>query len=109
MQEDITYLGREKVLKSFGGDELATDVFCKKYAVCKDVDKNTKELLEFSLQDVKNRMVEEQVKVEHSLAIEKNEIIDLTVVRKEHLQVLKHFLPGGRILYALGNWMDKNG
>ena len=50
----------EKALKSFNGDEIATSVFLKKYALRDDSDK----VFEFTLEEAKNRWAEEISSVE---------------------------------------------
>jgi len=76
----------EKILKNFNGDELAATVFENKYAM---KNKNG-ELEEFSLDDIYNRMFNEMKKIDNS---------NFTLLKN-------NFLPGGRILYALGNKYD---
>lgn len=83
----------EKTLKTFNGDDLATSVFLKKYAMS-DADGN---ILETSLDDVKKRMLKAIMKVETKKEIE-----------QDYKELLKRFLPGGRVLYGLGNEYDEN-
>jgi len=76
-----------EILKNFNGDELASTVFENKYAMRNEKD----ELLEFSMNDVWKRMLNEVKKVDET---------DFSILEN-------NFLPGGRILYALGNDHDK--
>jgi len=86
---------RKKVLKNFNNDELATDVFMKKYATKNE---ETGELLEFSLDDMRDRLATAIIKAETF----ENQNLWLGKFRK----TLDYFTPGGRILYALGNPND---
>ena len=81
---------RKKILKSFDGDELATDVFMNKYAMKNEID----ELLEFSLDDMRQRLSVEIVSVEEKDKLEK---------QSSFYDTLKYFSPAGRILTSLGN------
>jgi ribonucleotide reductase alpha subunit len=79
----------KKTLKNFNGDELATQVFNNKYALRNDKD----EITEFSLGEMRNRMKNEMIKIDKNLDYE---------------FLFKHFMPAGRILFALGNDSQKN-
>ena len=79
----------EDTLKSFNGDKLASDVFLSKYAL-KD-DKGN--VLEHTLADTVRRL---------------NNAIKEVDSDNDFSDVLgKYFMPGGRIIYALGNEYDK--
>lgn len=83
-----------KVLRNFRGDELARDVFIKKYAL-KNKDGSLKEL---SLDDMGDRLANAIIKVEN--------VEHQNVWREKFRKLFKYFIPGGRILYALGNDED---
>ena len=85
---------RNKILKNFEGDELATDVFMGKYAL-KDNDNN---ILETSLSDSKNRLIEFILQCES----------DKEKYKKEYEFLMKYFISAGRILYAGGNYYVEN-
>ncbi len=85
-----------KILRNFNGDNLAADVFTKKYAV---IDADTGEILETSISDMRDRIAKAITIAEEP---EKREYWE-----EEFRNALDYFMPGGRILYALGNPNDE--
>ena len=87
-------LTKDKVrhtLASFGGDEIATSVFLKKYAL-RD---GEGQIMELSLGEAKDRWAEAVAGVESSLAG--------TAPVAYFRALYEHFLPAGRQMFALGN------
>ena len=84
-----------KILRNFGGDKLAADVFTTKYAI---VDVETGEIIETSLDEMRDRLAKAIVEVEEP---NKREYWE-----EEFRECLDYFIPAGRILYALGNPND---
>lgn len=89
-------LGKRKVakcLKSFGGDELACVAFLKKYAL-RD---NNDEILEFTLNEAKNRWA--------STMAEAEKLFDGRRAKSQEYfrELYEYMLPAGRQMYALGN------
>jgi len=84
-----------RILRNFGGDSLAADVFMKKYAI---IDAESGEILETSLDDMRDRLAKAIVEVEEP---DKREYWE-----GEFRECLNYFIPAGRILYALGNPND---
>ena len=84
----------EAGLSYFKGDVLASDVWIKKYAL----KNNDGKWVEGHPEETINRMINEFVRMENQypnpLTREKIE---------EHLQDFKYFIPGGSILFGLGN------
>lgn len=83
----------EKTLKSFGGDEIATSVFYKKYALRNE--KN--EIIEFTLEEAKDRWARAVAKAESKFSGKPKEYVDY------FRELYNYFLPAGRQMYALGN------
>ena len=91
-------LGKQKVLrtlKAFQGDEIATSVFYKKYALRDDDNK----IIEFTLEEARDRWAKEISSAER--------MFDGENVKKKNSTYFKnlyeHFLPAGRQMFALGN------
>lgn len=87
-------LGKRKVmrcLKSFQGDEIATAVFLKKYALRDD----NNNIVEFTLEEAKDRWAQAISEIENSFGSS----IDTSYFR----ELYDFFLPAGRQMYALGN------
>lgn len=85
---------RKASLEYFKGDELATNVYMSKYAL-----QNNGKFYEKDLNDTKVRFIKEMLKIDSKY--------ENPVSEKEYSKLLDHFLPGGRIIYALGNKFDK--
>ncbi len=82
-------------LESFQGDEIATSVFLKKYAL-RDENEN---ILELTLDEAKERWAEELSKAEMLFSGPGTRIYP-----KDYFKVLyNYFLPAGRQMFALGN------
>jgi ribonucleoside-diphosphate reductase alpha chain len=87
-------LGKRKVLrtlKSFKGDEIATSVFLKKYAL-KD-DQNI--IVEYTLEEAKDRWAIAIASVE--------KVLNGSKEPQYFRELYDYFLPAGRQMYALGN------
>jgi len=84
---------KEAGLSYFSGDVLASDVWIKKYAL-----KSNGKWVEGHPSETINRMINEFVRMEEKYpnALTKNQI-------EKHLQHFNHFIPGGSILFGLGN------
>lgn len=82
----------KKALSSFNGDDLATSVYLKKYAMT-DGDGN---IIETSLSETKERLV-------NAIMVKENK----KEMREKYRNLLNRFLPGGRIMYGLGNESDE--
>ena len=84
---------KEAGLSYFEGDVLASDVWTKKYAL-----KKNGKWVEGHPTETLNRMISEFLRMEEKYpnALSKEKI-------EEHLQNFKHFIPGGSILFGLGN------
>lgn len=92
-------------LESFKGDELATAVFLKKYAL-RDKDKR---VVEFTLEEAKDRWAKEIVSAEKLFPNETTEGQPIQKKNKRYFRELyEHFLPAGRQMFALGNKALKN-
>jgi len=81
-----------KTLKSFGGDEIATSVFYKKYAL-RDGDNK---IIEFTLEEAKDRWAECIVSAENEFPNGKKKV-------GYFRELYEYFLPAGRQMFALGN------
>jgi len=91
-------LGKRKVtkaLKSFQGDEIATSVFLKKYAL-RD---NDNMIVEYTLEEAKDRWAKAVMEAERSFTKNINEDDSVKYFR----ELYEYFLPAGRQMYALGN------
>ena len=87
-------LGKRKVmktLKSFKGDEIATSVFLKKYALKDEEGK----IIEFTLEEAKDRWAKAILEGEEILKGDKKE--------EYFRELYDYVLPAGRQMYALGN------
>ena len=84
-------------------DNISADVFISKYAV-KDSDGN---YLETSLSDMKNRLANEMVRIEHEHNTPKWYSKKNNPTFKNYMFLLDYFLFGGRTLYAMGNEYEK--
>jgi ribonucleoside-diphosphate reductase alpha chain len=83
----------EAALAYFSGDTLASDVWAKKYAL-----KNNGKWEETNPSETIDRMINEFVRMENNFPNPlTKEIIN------NHLEFFKHFIPGGSILFGLGN------
>ena len=85
----------EKTLVSFRGDEIATSVFLKKYAL-RDNDNN---ILELTLDEAKDRWANEMVKAESGFSMKNTRIYPSEYFR----ELYNYFLPAGRQMFAIGN------
>lgn len=85
---------KAETLKYFDGDELATDVWIKKYCL----KNNFGELLEKSPEDMHRRLAREFARVEKTYpdSMTENEIFDL-------LDRFKYIIPGGSQMSGIGN------
>ena len=83
----------EAGLSYFNNDSLASDVWAKKYAL-----KNNGKWEEGHPTETIQRMIDEFLRMENKFPnpLSKEQIT-------EHLEHFKHFLPGGSILFGLGN------
>lgn len=84
----------EAALNYFSGDTLASDVWIKKYAL-KDSDGN---YTENNPTETINRLVNEFVRMEKKFT---NPLSKETI--EHYLQNFKYFIPGGSIIFGLGN------
>jgi ribonucleoside-diphosphate reductase alpha chain len=82
----------DKTLESFNNDELASSVFLKKYALRDD----NNNILEYTLEETKDRLVKGILEV------------DDKKYENSFKELLNYFMPGGRIVYALGNKYANN-
>lgn len=86
----------KKAMDYFGGDELAAQVFLKKYARTDGVN-----YLESNMDDLRDRLSREISDVETRLSGRTHDSHDFR-------DLLNRFLPAGRICYGLGNDLMKN-
>lgn len=87
----ITKRGLAKTVKSFLGDEIASSVFLKKYALR---DENNK-ILEYTLDEAKNRWAGAMVDIDQKFPKSKD--------KAYFRELYDYMLPAGRQMYALGN------
>jgi ribonucleoside-diphosphate reductase alpha chain len=87
-----------RTLKSFEGDEIASTVFLKKYALRDEND----QIVEFTLEEAKDRWAKENVKLEEKVFKSDKKSFEY------YRELYDYFLPGGRQMFALGNKYIKN-
>lgn len=95
-------LGKRKVLrtlKSFQGDEIATSVFLKKYALRDDDNK----VIEFTLDEAKDRWSKTIASAEPMFNNDKREDVFPDTFVNYFRELYEYLLPAGRQMYALGN------
>jgi ribonucleoside-diphosphate reductase alpha chain len=95
-------LGKRKVLrtlKSFQGDEIATSVFLKKYALRDDDNK----VIEFTLDEAKDRWSKTIASAEPMFNNDKCEDVFPDTFVNYFRELYEYLLPAGRQMYALGN------
>jgi len=90
---NITEKNLEAGLSYFENDSLAFDVWAKKYAL-----KHNNKCVETHPSETIQRLINEFVRMENTFP---NPLSKETIT--EHLDHFKHFLPGGSILFGLGN------
>lgn len=96
----LDYEKVKKTVESFQGDELASSVFLKKYALR---DENNI-ILELTLDEAKDRWAKNISGVENKLSLFAKDAKDSKYFR----ELYDYFLPGGRQMFALGNVYVKN-
>jgi len=88
-----------ELAKQTGMSELSAYVFVTKYCM-HDGDK----YYEATMEDVSNRHIDEMIKFESKRVKDKPALHNL---RRSYKMLYEHWLPAGRIMYALGNKFDE--